>query len=94
MRTGIYPPELRLVNLDSDWLYRRLAPGLVSAVGGLIKAGRTFCVQALAALARRLALVVARQRGPHGLLVSTSATSGMALWVMLMLLGYLVLYYV
>lgn len=23
-RTGIYPPELRAVNLDSDWFYRRL----------------------------------------------------------------------
>ncbi len=23
-RTGIYPPELRAINLDSDWLYRRL----------------------------------------------------------------------
>ena len=23
-RTGIYPPELRAINLDSDWVYRRL----------------------------------------------------------------------
>ncbi len=26
MRTGIYPPELRSINLDADWLYRRLIP--------------------------------------------------------------------
>ena len=26
MRTGIYPPELRSTNLDTDWFYRRLAP--------------------------------------------------------------------
>jgi multicomponent Na+:H+ antiporter subunit D len=26
IRTGLYPPELRSVNLDSDWTYRRLAP--------------------------------------------------------------------
>ena len=31
-RTGIYPPELRSVNLDTDWFYRRLLPGFVSAV--------------------------------------------------------------
>ncbi|MCA1779895.1 MAG: Na(+)/H(+) antiporter subunit D [Xanthomonadaceae bacterium] len=28
MRTGIYPPELRSVNLDFDWLYRRPIPAL------------------------------------------------------------------
>ena len=26
IRTGLYPPELKAVNLDSDWVYRRLAP--------------------------------------------------------------------
>jgi multicomponent Na+:H+ antiporter subunit D len=26
IRTGIYPPELRSVNIDSDWIYRRLGP--------------------------------------------------------------------
>ena len=26
---GLYPPELRSVNLDADWLYRRLLPRLV-----------------------------------------------------------------
>ncbi|HWP56791.1 MAG TPA: Na(+)/H(+) antiporter subunit D [Candidatus Acidoferrales bacterium] len=31
-RTGIYPPELRAINLDSDWLYRRL-PKLVWSWG-------------------------------------------------------------
>jgi multicomponent Na+:H+ antiporter subunit D len=31
-RTGIYPPELRSVNLDTDWVYRRFLPGFVSAV--------------------------------------------------------------
>ena len=33
-RTGIYPPELRSINLDSDWLYRRL-PQLVWTNCGL-----------------------------------------------------------
>ena len=29
MRTGLYPPELRSTNLDTDWVYRRLAPNLI-----------------------------------------------------------------
>ena len=26
MRTGIYPPELRSINIDSDWFYRKAGP--------------------------------------------------------------------
>ena len=29
--SGIYPPELRSVNLDVEWLYRRAAPDLINA---------------------------------------------------------------
>ena len=36
---------------------------------------------------------VARQRQPQGMLVRTWSTRGMALWVMVMLLVYLVIYY-
>ena len=30
MVKGIYPPELRSVNLDTDWIYRRLLPRIVN----------------------------------------------------------------
>ena len=29
MRTGIHPPEIRAVNLDADWTYRRFAPSVI-----------------------------------------------------------------
>ena len=32
MKTGAYPPELRSVNLDSDWVYRRILPSLVQRI--------------------------------------------------------------
>ncbi|MCW5772395.1 MAG: Na(+)/H(+) antiporter subunit D [Rhodospirillaceae bacterium] len=38
MRTGLYPPELRSVNLDTDWFYRRAAPGILGAAIGAIGA--------------------------------------------------------
>ena len=37
---GIYPPELRSVNLDSDYLYRRVAPALVRSADRVIAASR------------------------------------------------------
>ena len=40
MRNGIYPPELRSVNLDVDWLYRGL--GLRVARGGVARIAPVF----------------------------------------------------
>ena len=32
-KTGIYPPELRSVNLDAEWSYRWLAPRAIRRLG-------------------------------------------------------------
>lgn len=94
MRTGIYPPELRSVNLDFDWSYRRLGPALarssaraVSGTLAALEASSRFIVGF--AFAR-----LYRHHGPEGLLARTWPTGSMALWVMIMLLAYLVLYYI
>ncbi len=29
MRTGIHPPEIRAINLDADWTYRKAAPSVI-----------------------------------------------------------------
>lgn len=93
MRTGIYPPELRSVNLDSDWLYRVAAPVVVKFSGGLIgdfqRAGSVLFsggIQRAADLARR-------ESQPRGLLRRSWPTGSMALWMMVMLLAYLLFYY-
>ena len=93
MRTGIYPAEMRSVNLDSDWFYRKVAPAIVNAGGRMINnaqraAGSVIhaCMQGVIGLARR-------ESRPQGALVRTLTTGSMALWVMIMLLAYLVLYY-
>ena len=94
MRTGIYPPELRSVNLDSDWLYRVVAPLAVSFGGGLIGGGQRAGGAAFSAGIQRVVDFTHRESQPQGLLVRTWSTGSMALWVMVMLLAYLVLYYV
>jgi len=33
VKTGRYPPEIKSVNLDFDWFYRRLGPKLVGGIG-------------------------------------------------------------
>ncbi|MCI0436785.1 MAG: Na(+)/H(+) antiporter subunit D [Gemmatimonadetes bacterium] len=39
IRTGLYPPELKSVNLDSDWVYRRIAPRIWNRTGRPILEG-------------------------------------------------------
>ncbi len=91
--SGIYPAELKSVNLDAEWVYRRLLP----------EAARRF-LQSAAPLDRRLrrqgqALMrrgvraLARHHGSHGVLARTWPTGSMVLWVASLLGLSLVLYY-
>lgn len=93
MRTGIYPPELRSVNLESDWLYRRLgraillgARGAADAVWAAIRRGVGFGTAGLVARVRR-------HHGPDGLLARPWPTGIMAFWTTAMLAACLILFY-
>jgi len=94
IRTGIYPPELRAVNLDSDWLYRRLGPMLLRGTGSLIEMAASATRSMVAGAGGRLGGLVLRHHEADGLLARTWTTGGMALWVALLLAAYLVVYYV
>lgn len=94
MRWGVYPPELPSVNLDSDWIYRRVLPAAAGvAVGWLAAAQRS--VTALAAqLLDGLLGVVIRYHGPQGVLARTWPIGSAAIWVLALLAACLVFYYV
>lgn len=94
MRTGLYPPELRSTNLDTDWFYRHLAPKLV----------RSF-VQCLSELGDELArwgqmgvgFILDRAfqyHGPDSWLARTWPIGGSALCVLILLGGYLIVYFI
>lgn len=91
MLTGLYPPELRSTNLDTDVLYRKLAPAVVRRVGGWILAvDRTIREEALKCL--RIAIgYVSHLHGPNGTFARTFAAGGMVFWVVALLLIYLLL---
>ncbi len=94
MRTGIYPPELRSVNLDFDWSYRRLLP---AAAGFVMAYGRPTRERLIATAERRIERFIARlyrHHGPQGPLARTWQTGSTALWVAFLLGIYLILYYV
>jgi len=93
MRTGIYPPEMRLVNLDSDWLYRRAAPAFLETVAAAGTAAGREMRALLAGPWRGTRAWIERHHGPGGLLARTWTTGGMALWMALFLAGYLLVFY-
>ncbi|MDO9217606.1 MAG: Na(+)/H(+) antiporter subunit D [Lacisediminimonas sp.] len=82
------------ITLDTDWVWRRLLPALMTHVGlPLGKAWNLLMRTTLRLGSQGLALVVHQHR-QDGRFARTWSTRSMALWVLVLLLGYLVLYYV
>jgi multicomponent Na+:H+ antiporter subunit D len=91
-KTGIYPPELRGVNIDAEWSYRWLGPRLVRGVGGAV-ARIDSAVRGWVLGAVRVTLdELAKGHGPRGVLARTWATGSMVLWVAI-LLGAVIIFY-
>lgn len=89
MRTGIYPPELRSVNLDSDWFYR--AAGRAALLG--VKNAADMVWLAIGRRARNGGVAVAsaahRHFGPGSLLSRPRPAGAMVFSIMLVLGAYL-----
>jgi len=89
----IYPPELHSVNLDAEWLYRRVLPRTVrrtlATLGPLDTALRTAAIKKMNGVIATLS----RHHGQEGVLARTWPTGSMVLWIAVLLGVYLVLYY-
>ena len=90
---GIYPPEMRSVNLDSDYLYRRLGPALARRAGRFVTASRATVLQRALGAGSALVRLSVRHFGPGGTVARPWSTNAMALWVTLLLGASLLLYY-
>ena len=90
---GLYPPELRSVNLDSDWVVRRLVPRMFGPVTRAFARLWTGILDQLGRRATATLQTVHRHHGPQGVLERTWPTGSMALWVAILLALILLLYY-
>jgi multicomponent Na+:H+ antiporter subunit D len=92
-KTGLYPPELRSTNLDFDWTYRKALPAVVRGITGI---GRVV-VGAVAVPVRGLLestyRLIFRLHGPEGVFARTWTTGTIAFWAVVVLCGYLLLYF-
>ena len=93
MRTGIYPPELRSINLDTDWIYRKALPYLAVGFGNIIARLRARAIVSANRSFDRMMVVIFHYHGPNGLLARNWPIGGAALCVVAMLGGFLIFYY-
>ena len=90
----IYPPELRSVNLDIEWLYRRVAPNAIRlTLAKLAPIDRTLRDRSVMLLDRTLRSA-ARHYGAYGVFARAWPTGNMAIWVAALLGLSLLIYYV
>ncbi|MCG6900226.1 MAG: Na(+)/H(+) antiporter subunit D [Gammaproteobacteria bacterium] len=91
--SGLYPPEIRSVNIDVEWFYRWLGP---RAVARMTRALDRWQVYTRIGFLRHLGTLFGTlflYHGPQGILARTWATGSMVLWVVILLGLYLVAYY-
>jgi multicomponent Na+:H+ antiporter subunit D len=93
IRSGRYPAEVRSLNLDFDWIYRKYLPRAVKDlrdVGGPAWAKITGGVLGL--IKGTLKVLVVGPHGPRGAMSRTWPAGSTALWAAVMLGAYLLLY--
>ena len=91
--TGIYPPELKAANLDSDWVYRRLLPVTVNT---FVRVGGPVRDSVLGSFKTQIGVVIAgihQVHGPQGILARTWLTGSAVLLVTIFLAAYLIFYF-
>lgn len=81
IRFKLNPVDLRSINLDVDWLYRRFLPALVALVAQQTRyAWHGLTRASLYRLGRGLVLIH-RAYGPQGVIARTWPTGSMVLWI-------------
>lgn len=93
MRSNLYPPEIRSINLDTDWFYRRLAPAIVKRIGAFISAVQNNILTSAERQIEQLLGTVYRHHGPQGALARTWPAGSTVLWVAILLGAMLIVLY-
>lgn len=91
IRTGMYPAEMKSLNLDTDWIYRRLLPCIIQCVGKWIgHLDRAVRLEALKVIGDIIAIIEG-QHGSKSTLSRSMHAGTMALIVLSVLLVFLVM---
>ena len=85
MRTGIHPPEIRAVNLDVDWIYRRLAPAIYGVIYTFVVKAFTYCEVSMNNLLQLTVKGLYKLHGPETGVSRMRGVGSMVIWVAILL---------
>ena len=91
--SGLYPPELRSVNIDAEWTYRRLVPRAAARVMQTLNRWQRHTHLDFLRHMGTILGAIFLYHGPQGILARSWATGSMVLWVVILLGFYLIAYY-
>jgi len=85
MRTGIHPPEIRCINLDTDWTYRRFMPIVIGGVSRFLS--KAWAAQSSFAQTRIRGVIsrLYHSHGPEGRMAQSWPTGSMVIWIAVLL---------
>ncbi len=91
--SGIYPAELKSVNIDADWVYRRLFPKVIYRISNIFTAYYTMLEFKAERLQQSVQGAATQFFGAKGFLSNFRSLGGMVMWVAVILSTSLILYY-
>ena len=91
VRTGIYPPETKSINVDTDWLYRRALPRIVDTFKIAWLDHRAVLEHRATNIRRRFTTISNALINDDGLIGFRGTVGDLVLWIALMLLAYLMI---
>ncbi len=94
MRTGIYPPELRSVNLDTDVIYRRFLPRIITKLRNIISGMWLFGTWFASRKVAKLVKTLHNSHGPEGRMARVWPTGAMVLWIAIILSATLIVNFI
>jgi multicomponent Na+:H+ antiporter subunit D len=89
MKKGSYPPEIRAINLDVDWVYRWLGPRLVKNIGGTVQRIDNSIRENSLTVLDGVLVLAEKFHGPKGLLARSLPAGNMVMLVVVLLAFYL-----
>ena len=91
-KQGLYPPELRSINIDAEWVYRKIFPCTWNVIKNMYCSIAGYICEATNKMLCGIGLSVAYIYGQQGIIKKTLQTNYAVFVVMIFLLGYLLFY--
>lgn len=92
-RNGWYPAEIRSLNLDTDWFYRKPLNDLVAALAAKYNGILNYMQEFKRSALRKVTKYVYEAHGPNSTIARGASVGNMVIWVAVLLSACLMFYY-